>query len=57
MDCPSGQKKRRLSEVAVSRGSVQSSLLFYLKDVMKNKKILIFKKANGEGAQGKPPGL
>jgi len=33
-----GTKKWRLSEVAVSGGSVQFSLLFYLKDVIKTRK-------------------
>ena len=57
MDYPSGQKKWRLSKVAVSGGSVRFSLLFYLKDVQKNKKILIFWKADGDEAERKPPGL
>ena len=59
MDYLSGQKKWCLSEVAVSGGfdSVHFSLLFYLKDVQKNKKILIFSKTDGEEAEGKPPGL
>ena len=38
MDYPLGQKKWRLSEMAVSGGSVQFSLLFYLKDVQKTRK-------------------
>ena len=40
MDYLSGQKKWRLSEVAVSEGfnSVHFSLLFYLKDVQKTRK-------------------
>ena len=37
MEHPSGQNKWRLSEVAVSGGSVQFSLSFYLKDVQKTR--------------------